>query len=94
MEYCILKVPYKQGMSEYTATFSVYRYGSLSSLVAPKGARIPNAEHMFDLNPVFRGDKIPKDIPPLLKRTIKEDHNREVDQILGMKIILERKEKM
>lgn len=94
MEYCILKVPYKNGVLEYTATFPVYRYGSLSSLVAPKGARIPNAEHMFDLNPVLHGEKIPENIPLLLKRIIEDDHNRKVDQILGMTIVLERKERI
>ena len=90
MEYCIVKVPYKHGVSEYTATFPVYRYGSLSSLVAPKGARIPNAENMFDLNPFFRGENIPENIPLLLKKTIEEDHKQKVDQILGMTIMLER----
>lgn len=84
----ILRIPYESGPDSYTANFTLYNYGTVSSFVPPSGYRIPNPEYLFSLEPFLRGEPIDEHIALIIFDYIKNEHSRCVTKLSGYELVI------
>jgi hypothetical protein len=84
----ILRIPYESGPNSYTAHFTLYNYGTVSSFVPPSGYRIPNPEYLFSLEPFLRGEPIDEHTGFIILAQIENEHLRSVTKLSGYELVI------